>query len=243
MTITFVDVSHHDRNRRGKALDWNNIAKSGYPHICAARVTYGDPGGFNPSSPYALEMLKGARDAGYTVRLGYHNLIHGDKSSINRQVDYLRRALDLYGGTGGMADVEPYDELKSNGLWPRWGDVLAFHDRWYALDQRPMLWYVNRWVWAGWLGAPNLGVLKGPLTNAAYGRGYTDSAPGWAMYGGRRPDVLQYSSAVNVPGASDRTDVNAFRGTVAEFTRLVSAPGATTPPPPAGEPVLGGMVL
>lgn len=221
MTILFIDVSLHDRTRRGGPLDWAAIAAAGYGHIMAARVTYGDPSGFNPSSPYGLEMMRGAKAAGFTYRFGYHNLIHGDQASINRQVDYLRAALDACDGTGGMADIEPYDELKNNGLWPRWTDVQRFHDRWYAVESRPMLWYISHWVWSGWLGSPDLRGLRGPLTNANYTAGYGDGGPGWFSYGGRVPDILQYSSTVNVPGASADTDVNAFRGTLAQFGALL----------------------
>ena len=245
MTIRFCDVSMHDRNRRGRPLDWYAIAAAGYGDICIARVTYGDPGGFNPSSPYAAEMLDGARDAGYSVRIGYHNLINGDQASIMRQVDYLRRTLDICRATSGMVDVERYPELVKNGLWPRFDDVQRFHDRWHQLDQRPLVWYIPRWLWRNHLGKPDLRGLKGPLTNSHYGIGYADDVPGWLTMGNRQPDVLQYTSSANIPGASNLTDVNAFRGTVEQFTKLVSSPDTTLPslPNPAGSDVLGGMVL
>lgn len=261
MTTLWIDVSHHDRNRHGGPLDWNAIRNAGLGNIMAARVSYGDPGGYNPSTSYALELVQGAKNAGYTIRLGYHNLIHGDQASINRQVDYLRSRLDFTGATHGMADIEPYNELKTNGLWPRWTDVQRFHDRWYALDQRPMTWYIARWVWRDWLGHSDLRYLKGPLTNAAYPDGdgtaqqiYTaagaDTGSGWSTYnvvvnnvvysGHRIPDNWQYTSNGNVPGASSQTDVNAFRGTVADFARLL---GVAAVPVSTGELVGGGDVL
>ncbi len=237
--IRFIDVSMHDRNRRGAPLDWAAIRAAGFGDVAIARTTYGDPGGFNPSSPYADEMLLGAKAAGYPIRIGYHNLIHGDQNGINRQVDYLRRRLDECHATSGMADIEPYDELKSNGLWPRWDDVQRFHDRWYALDQRPMMWYISRWVWSGWLGLPDLRRLRGPLTNASYGNGYAPSVAGWASYGNRVPNVLQYTSTANVPGASGATDANAFNGSLAEFASLLNTPvSGATPPPVSVSPAI-----
>jgi len=241
MTQLFIDVSHHDRDRRGAPLDWAAIRTAGLGTAMIARATYGDPQGFNPTTRFFAEIQAGAKAAGYVARGGYHNLIHGDTTSINRQVDYLRAQLDTTGATFGMADIEPYDELKANGLWPRWTDVTRFHDRWYSLEQRVMVWYIGRWVWRDWLTQPVLSQLKGPLINANYPGGdgtaaviYTgsgaDTGPGWTSYGGRTPDVWQFTSIANVPGASNTTDCNAFRGTADQLAALLNGdPVALTP--------------
>src|SRR5262245_16863189 len=131
MAELFIDVSHHNRRRR--PIDWHAVAASGLDKIMLARATYGDPAGYSPTTYYFGEFMTDARAAGYTMRGGYHNLIHGDEASINRQVDWLRRELDRYDAEWAMADIEPYSELrpppKGNGLWPRWSDVQRFHDR------------------------------------------------------------------------------------------------------------------
>lgn len=239
MSVLYIDVSHYDRDRRGAALDWDAIAASGLGGVMVARATYGDPQVFAPATRYFGEHTEGARAAGYIMRGGYHNLIRGDQASINRQVDWLRAELDAHGCNWGMADVEPYDELRVRGLWPRWEDVQRFHDRWYAVESRTCAWYIARWVWSGWLGSPDLMGLRGPLINAnypattgtaqqRYAAAGGDSGPGWAAYGGRTPGIWQFTSQAAVPGASNLTDVNAHRGTLPQLITLLGG-GMTLP--------------
>lgn len=234
MTL-YIDVSHHDRDRRGSPLDWARIARdTGQGTVMVARASYGDPAGYNPTTRFFAEHQAEARDAGYTCRGGYANLVHGDAASIARQVDYLRRELDATGCVWGMCDVEPYAALRENGLWPRWDDALRFRDRWAAVETRVMAWYIARWVWSGWLGQPDLRQLPGPLVNAHYppanppdtpGRMYQaaggDDGPGWQSYGGRSPDMWQYTSVCSLAGASSRTDLDAYRGSVTELVSLL----------------------
>lgn len=230
--VVFVDVSQHDVARRGHPLDWPQIAAAGLGGVMCARATYGDPRGFSPSTFHFGELMSGAKAAGYTARGGYHNLIRGDQGSIDRQVDYLRRELDRYGAEWAMCDVEAYEELRTRGLVPRWSDVQRFHDRWYSVDGRVMAWYIATWVWQGVLGSPGLSGLRGPLINANYKGGDGDPAhiyaaaggdagPGWKPYGSRVPDIWQYTSSANVPGASHSTDCNSFRGSRDELHALL----------------------
>jgi hypothetical protein len=240
MTVYFVDVSHHDRDRRGAPLDWRAItATTGQGEVMCARASYGDPNVFAPPTRHFAEFMAGAAAAGYSCRGGYHNLIRGDAASIARQVDHFRRQLDLHGTEWAMADIEPYDELRDNGLWPRWSDVLRWRDRWAAVESRVMAWYIGEWVWEGWLGSPDLRELPGPLIAARYPGG--DGTPqqiyaaaggatglGWRVYvdpdgrrGGRDPDVWQFTAAANVAGASGNTDCNAVRGTLTQLTALL----------------------
>lgn len=239
----WVDVSHHDRNLRGAPLDWPQILAATSPAMCA-RASYGDPAGFSPSSPFWAEHQQGAAAAGFTLRGGYHNVIHGDQASQNRQVDLLRRRLDEQGCTWGMADCEPYGELVNNNLWPRIDDIRRFNDRWYAIEDRVLANYIPQWFWAEHRdGSPSLHssylrVLRGPLIQSHYlagnGRGPRDlyvaaggnTGTGWDdFYGGRYPDGWQYSSTCTCPGATSRTDVNAFRGTFAELSTLLTGKG------------------
>lgn len=53
-----------------------------------------------------------------------------------------------------------------------------------------------------------------------------DNSSHWNAYGGKTPAILQYSSSATI-GGQTFSDVNAFRGTLAELTALV-APGWTT---------------
>lgn len=239
VTCMYVDVSHHDWNRRGGPLDWGAIGMAvGQSDVMIARASYGDPYVFSPATLHFAEMQKDAKAAGYSCRGGYHNLIRGDRASINRQVDLLRRELDAQSCVWAMCDVEPYSELRANGLWPRWSDVLRFRDRWLAVEQRTVAWYASEWVWRDWLGMPDLRELPGPLVNAHYASASgtpqqiyaacgANGAAGWAPFGGRTPEGLQYTSTANVAGASTATDINACRCTTEQLVAVLT-----------GEPVL-----
>ena len=236
----FVDVSHHTRAARGGPLDWSAIAADGLSTVMMARATYGDPQGFAPQTFYFGEFMTGAKAAGYTCRGGYHNLIRGDAASIARQVDWLRRELDRYGAESAMADVERYDELVANDLWPRFDDVLRFHDRWYTKDERVMAWYIPRWDWDGHLGRPDLRGLHGPLIGSAYEDNaalawrqlYEHEASGGVRafdpYGGRTPEIGQIGSNCVVHGSGPRTDVNIYRGPVDDLVALLTGGNMAT---------------
>ncbi len=231
--VLYVDLSHHDWDRTKGELGWAAIRTATSPVVCL-RATYGDPAGYHPTTRHFADMARGAKAAGFDTIGGYHNLIKGDQASINRQVDYLRRELDQAGATWAMLDVERYPELLSNGLWPRFDDVQQFVARWRAVDRRVLAIYLPRWNWNGHLGRPDLRPLRCPLVASDYGsnpggspsavyaaRG-GDSGPGWTAYGGVTPSMWQYGSNINCPGASRQTDVNAYRGTLAQLRALLT---------------------
>lgn len=236
MTVTYVDVSHHDWSRRGGQLDWAAVRRATSSVMCA-RATYGDPAGYNPITRHFADFVKGAKAAGVDVCGGYHNLIAGDQASINRQVDWLRRELDSAGAVWAMLDVERYPELVTNGKYPRWDDVREFCARWHAVDRRVLMVYLPQWIWSGHLSKPDLRVLGCPLVASDYGsnpngnptQAYAarggDTGRGWTAYGGVTPTIWQYGSNADCPGASGLTDVNAYRGTEAQLRALLM--GAT----------------
>lgn len=247
--VHFVDVSHHDWSRRGGPIDWDRVVAAGLHAAMIARASYGDPEVFSPPTLHFGDYMRGAKAAGIQVRGGYHNVIRGDQASINRQVDYLRREMDKYGTEFGMLDVEAYDELKQKGLTPRWSDVLRWNDRWHQVEQRVCAYYLARWYWRDYLGQPDLTVLQGPLFNASYGGGHgtcdqiyaaagANRAPGWAPFGGRDVDVLQFTDVAAVPGIAPegapvsqaRGDANAYRGSVAQFHALLLNGAASAMP-------------
>lgn len=234
MTVHFVDVSHHDWSRRGRALDWAAI-RGATSEVMMARATYGDPQKFAPATRYFREYQEGAKGAGFTLRGGYHNLIRGDAASMTRQVEWFLRQLDAYGCEWAMLDIERYPELVSNGLWPQWSDVLRFRDRWAQVaGGRILTYYLPRWLWSGHLGSPDLRALGGPLIASNYGPNATgtvtglytarggDTGPGWTAYGHVTPAVWQYGSQCNVPGASSATDINAYRGSLEQLRSLLT---------------------
>lgn len=233
MTLIYVDVSHHDWDRHGGQLDWAKIRAATSPVMCA-RATYGDPAGYHPYTRHFSDFQAGAREAGFTMRGAYHNLIHGDAASMRRQVAWLRQQADSEDCHWAMADVERYAELVTNGLWPRWDDVRRFRDAWYAVEDRPMAWYLPQWLVRDYYPGADLRELPGPLIQSHYDGGdgtaqqiYAaaggDTGTGWDdRYGNRLPDIWQYSSGANVPGASTQTDVNAYRGSLVQLTALLT---------------------
>jgi hypothetical protein len=230
VTVHTVDVSHHDWERAGGRLDWDRVAAAGIAAVCV-RASYGDPSGARWPSPHAGEMMRGAGRAGMAVG-GYHNLVRGDTASVRRQVDWLRREMDGGSASWAMVDVERYEELLAAGREPRIGDVRAWCVRWHAVEARPLLMYLPRWVWQH-MGSPELRSLGCPLVASDYGANAAgapaelyasrggDGGRGWQPYGGVTPTLWQYGSEARVPGLSSKTDINAFRGTPSELRALL----------------------
>jgi hypothetical protein len=237
-----IDVSHHDWNTRGGNLDWTAIRDAGIAGM-VARATYGDPAGFHYASYHFGDFANGAKAVGIGLRGGYHNLVHGDQASINRQVDWLRRELDAHDANWALLDIERYPELVTANLWPRWDDVRRFDDRWAAVDDRVLVGYLPPWNWRDHLGKPDLRDYRGPLVSSNYPldkttddfrRLYTrcggDQGPGWAPYGNRVSEGWQFSSRAKVPGAAAHCDINAWRMSFDQlYALLVKKPKPLTP--------------
>lgn len=234
----YIDVSHYDWDRFKGDLDWGRIKSNGID-VVIIRASYGDPSVYNPTTRYFREMATSAKAAGLKVG-GYHNLIHGDFASIQRQVAYFKNELDSVSADYAMVDVEPYEALQKNDLWPRLSDAELFAQEFGIQDKRKLAVYLPKWVWSSYLNSPSLVPLmkyaRGPLVASNYPLGSTngpfdqlyvkangDNGPGWVSYGDITPEVWQYSSNASVPGASTVTDVNAFKGTSEEFdSRMAS---------------------
>jgi len=217
-----IDVSQHDWDGGGGNLDWAAVRQAGIVGMCA-RATYGDPLGFNYPSFHFGDFVRAAKDAGFTMRGGYHNLVRGDEASINRQVDWLRRELDAHDANWALLDVERYTEMISVVAWPEWDDVRRFDDRWAAVDNRVLVGYLPAWMWNNHLGQPDLRAFRGPLiasdypiSGAAeyrqlYARSGGDNGRGWASYGNRVTEGWQFTSRAKVPGAAIACDMSAWR--------------------------------
>lgn len=232
MATLTIDVSHYDWDRTKGMLDWATIRNS-VPIMCA-RASYGEPQTYNPATRNFAAMVAGAKKADFLLTGGYHNLIRGDQACINRQVDYFRLQLDTAGADWAMLDVEPYDALRTNNLWPRMIDAQRFAWRWNKVEPgRTLTFYIAQWVWSSWLEKADLSTLNGPIVNANYpsttaaspDKMYAavggDSGAGWQPYGNITPALWQFTSKSIVPGASSTTDANAYRGTPEQFFNLV----------------------
>jgi hypothetical protein len=217
-----IDVSQHDWDNSGGNLDWVAVRKAGMVGMCA-RATYGDPIGFNYPSFHFGDFLRAAKDAGFALRGGYHNLVRGDQASTNRQVDWLRQELDAHDANWAMLDIERYPEMNAATAWPLWDDVQRFDDRWAAVDDRVLVGYLPPWNWNKHLGQPDLRAFRGPLIASnypvgdadeyqkLYSRSGGDNGPGWESYGNRTSEGWQFSSKAIVSGAASAVDINAWR--------------------------------
>lgn len=235
MTTLYIDVSHYDWDRMGGNLNWERIHSNGIS-IAFIRATYGDPMIYNPQTRFFKELANGAKKAGLKVG-GYHNLINGDFNSIQRQVAYFRKELDSASADYAMVDIEPYEALKTNNLWPRLASAEIFAQEFRNQDpKRKLAVYLANWVWSGYLDKADLRPLinraEGPLINANYPLGTEKGTPinlyekaankGWVSYGNVMPEIWQYSSNAQVLGASTVTDVNAYRGSVFDLDKRLT---------------------
>lgn len=122
------------------------------------------------------------------------------------------------------------------GSSPSVKDAQAFVTEYKALGGKVVLLYLPKWYWQD-LGSPSLSWFAGQgmfLVSSDY-QAYTDDGPGWTGYGGMSVKVWQFSSTRSVNGYL--VDLNAFKGTKAQFETLVSGTPATPPPPPVSTTV------
>lgn len=173
------------------------------------------------------EALRRARAAAMPFTGAYHVVRSGPTSAD--QVSYLLAYADEatpwwrdYPGWFWQVDLEkwPYDAV------PAWkgeefADILA------ARTGRAVLMYASK----GQYGDSLAGTCH-PLWNANYGSNASgtfqalyaarggDTGAGWASYSGRTPVIWQYGSQAII-GTQHTCDANAFRGTIADFARLI----------------------
>lgn len=117
------------------------------------------------------------------------------------------------------------------GSNPTVQDAKAFVTQYKALGGKVVLLYLPHWYWTN-LGSPSLSwfASEGMFLVTSDYMAYTDDGPGWTGYGGMSVKVWQFSSTRHVNGYV--VDLNAFKGTKAEFVTLVSGTPATPPPKP-----------
>jgi hypothetical protein len=109
---------------------------------------------------------------------------------------------------------------------PSVGEINAFCDRLVAkMPKLRPIGYLPDWVYGDISG------FRYPLWSSKYVTGTGgfkqlypgDDAKQWAAYGGKSPDVLQYTSSATI-GGQTTCDANAYRGTLDQLTALL-APG------------------
>lgn len=161
---------------------------------------------------------------------GYHYVREGDSDA---QADTfvaqlgdksIPAMLDFEDGSGG---IENYWAVKE------------------AIEARGVhvaLSYIPRWYWQR-IGSPDLSGVPG-LIQSSYvtGTGYAsvlypgDTSSFWNAFGGKAPDILQFTSQAQVAGKI--LDANAFRGSIEQLRALLN-PNTPSPHP---EPVPGDVL-
>jgi hypothetical protein len=203
MTIFFPDVSSYTPN----------VDPAAYP-ILLARATLS-----STVTDTSYTTFKARAAAAGTFFVAYHWLNHGNLAA------QARHCYSVVGpDVAVMIDAE--DEAGNTGYnGPLTvADLIGFASAYRALGGTVSLCYLPFWYWSGAMSAPSLTPLNTAglhLVSSNYpSNGYTENGPGWAPYGGVTPVQWQYTSTP--------IDMNAYRGTVADYTEMVGVPMALT---------------
>ncbi|RJO74179.1 hypothetical protein D5S18_18675 [Nocardia panacis] len=210
MTLYGIDIS----NNNGPDIDLTRVRAEGFDFVFA-KVSEGDY-----FIDYTWPAYRDAARAAGLALAGYH-YVRAD-SDPDAQAEMFVRQLD---GAAVMLDFE----ANSGGIDTFWAVVRAINARGVAVA----LSYIPRWYWQQ-IGCPDLSAVPG-LIQSSYvsGSGGTASAmyPGddstsWTPFGGKTPDLLQFTDAACVAG--HLVDANAFRGSRADLDTLLRAPSTPT---------------
>lgn len=210
MTIFGIDIS----NNNGPNIDLAQVKAEGFDFVFA-KVSEG--------SYFVDSTWPGYCDAALANGLlvaGYH-YVRGD-CDIDAQADLF--VANLGAGVPAMFDFEANS-----------GDMSTFWALCNAINARGVplrLSYIPHW-YAQQIGSPDLSQVPG-LIQSSYvaGTGYAadlypgDTSPFWDGFDGKNVDILQFTDAAQVAGYT--VDANAFRGSVADLSRLLGSDQATT---------------
>ncbi|QZD97920.1 lysin A [Mycobacterium phage Beem] len=201
-----IDISNHQGE-----MDLNRVKAEGFDFIWC-KVSEGA----NYRDPFWPGNRDKARAAGL-ILAGYHYVRTGDPAAQAKTfVEHLGdrsipAMLDFEDGSG---NIEQFWAVKAEIE---------------KLGVQVRLSYIPDWYWER-IGKPDLSRVPG-LISSEYvsGTGYAsvlypgNSSNFWKAYGGRTPDVLQFTDRALVAGKS--VDANAFRGTPDKLRRLLGAGG------------------
>lgn len=201
-----IDISNHQG-----IVDLDRVKSEDFSFVWA-KVSEG------PS--FRDQFWPGTRDHARRIGLilaGYHYVRTGDPDAQARNfVEHL--------GDKSIPAMLDFEE-GSGGIEQFWAVKNAIE----ALGVRVALSYIPDWYWER-IGKPDLSKVPGLIASEyVSGSGYAsvlypgNSSPFWKSYGGRTPDILQFTSSALVAGKS--MDANAFRGTPEQLRALL---GTTT---------------
>ncbi|SLF47352.1 glycoside hydrolase family 25 protein [Mycobacteroides abscessus] len=219
MTIFGIDIS----NNNG-VVDIDRVKAEGFKFVFA-KVSEGD----DFKDMFWPRTRDWCRQAGL-VLAGYHYVREGDAGTqaetfVTQLGDRTIPAmLDFENGSGGIEN-----------FWAVKGAI-------EARGIHVALSYIPRWYWEH-IGSPELSGVPGLIQSSyAAGTGYAsvlypgDSSSFWNAFGGKFPDILQFTNQAQVAGKI--LDANAFRGTIDQLCSLLN-PAEPSPNP---EPVPGDVL-
>lgn len=216
MTIFGWDASDYDWERG--PMDLKAAARDGIKFF-SFKATEGT---FVKHKHYG-ESLTRAKAAGIPFLGAYHVVRTGN---VAEQVDYLLHYVDAatpwwrdFPGWFFQVDLERWEY---DNVSPATG--IAFADLLVKRTNRVALLYASKGMYGN-----SLSGAHHPLWNANYGQNEAghyrkrypgDSGRGWDTYSGKTPVIWQFGSTTTI-GSQQTCDANAFRGTEADFRRLI----------------------
>jgi peptidoglycan hydrolase-like protein with peptidoglycan-binding domain len=214
MTIFYPDVSDYQAG----------ISFSG----CVIAMVKATENNNYTNPDYAAAKGRAAKAGAYFC--AYHFLHAGNGAG---QASYAHGRVGS--GVPLMIDCEPtYNANGTIASAPQISDAVDFINEYRALGGTVHLLYLPHWYWQGNLGEASLSPVidLGMLLVSSDYTGYSNTGPGWAAYGGMTPVIWQYTSTASLNGVTN-VDMNAYKGTLADFQAQVST-GAQT----GGNPTL-----
>lgn len=201
-TVWGIDISNHQG-----VMDLDRVKSEGFDFIWC-KVSEGA----NYRDPFWPANRDNAKKAGL-ILAGYHYIRTGDPLAQARTfVEHLGdrsipAMLDFEDGSGDI------------------GQFWAVKEAIESLGVKVKLSYIPDWYWER-IGKPDLSEVPG-LISSEYvsGSGYAsaiypgDNSSFWKPYGGRTPDILQFTDRALVAGKY--VDANAYRGTPEKLKRLL----------------------
>lgn len=234
-----IDVSLH----RGD-IDWPAVAAVTWTHVeptgvegefvtteryrvqfATLKASHGLPGTQAGLEEHWAREAPEMAASGIPLVGGAHRLIAGVDPA--GQVDAFQAAMWLIGGHQGrlvLLDAEMGDPATILEWMAEWNRRTGGY---------PVLGYVPDWKEVQWTGneMSSFGFAGWWASEYVPGEGnpvdliHAITDEHWHSHDGIAPTILQFSSRAVVPGVNPPTDVNLFRGTLAELRELATRPG------------------
>lgn len=205
MTLYGIDISSYQ-----PGMNLSQVAAEGFSWV-EAKVSEGN---YFQDPTWAANQ-SGAQQAGLPI-IGYHYANSSCTPSSQVQT---------WLGNGGPNVCMIDFENNSGGISDYWNLVSAFNEAGVTVA----LSYIPQWYWSN-IGSPDLSQVPGLISsNYPGGTGYAstlylagggDTGPGWDSYGNASPVIWQFTSKASAAGMN--VDANAFRGSTAQLTALLT---------------------